>query len=79
MPVIGVCTTMLPVVAILAITALFKALMLPAYAVRDLRQGRYGRGVVLMLVVCAATWAIWPTPQAGEPGGPGVAAGTVAG
>lgn len=67
MPVFGVCTTMLPVLAILAITALFKALLLPAHAVRDLRQGRYARGVVVVLGVCAVTWAVWPAPRAGEP------------
>jgi len=43
MPVIGLCVAILPVLAVLAVTAVVKTLLLPLSAVRVLARGRAPR------------------------------------
>lgn len=43
MPVIGICVAILPVLAVLAVTAVVKAILLPFSAIRLLVQSRAAR------------------------------------
>jgi len=43
MPVIGLCVAIIPVLAVLAVTALVKTVLLPVSAVRHLARGRAAR------------------------------------
>ena len=54
MPVIGLSLAILPVVAILAIRAVLKLILLPFQVLRLVSRGRFGLGLALVLGLCAA-------------------------
>ncbi|KAB1072763.1 hypothetical protein [Methylobacterium planeticum] len=54
MPVIGLSLAILPVVAILAIRAVLKLILLPFQVLRLVTRGRFGLGLALVLGLCAA-------------------------
>ena len=54
MPVIGLSLAILPVVAILAIRAVLKLILLPFQVLRLVSRGRFRLGLALVLGLCAA-------------------------
>jgi hypothetical protein len=54
MPVIGLSLAILPVVAILAIRAVLKLILLPFQVLRLVSRVRFGLGLALVLGLCAA-------------------------
>ena len=54
MPVIGLSLAILPVLAVLAIRAVLKLIILPFQMLRLVSRGRFGLGLVLILGLCAA-------------------------